>query len=1134
MKAIYLPNPYSLSDKEVITFDYRKGLTLGGVIADTGMNVTMQACPIVPMLNGHEIAQADWNVEIAESDVIAFVQLPEGPAIPAIVAWVAANWVAIAAFVGAMVVSALMTPGMPEFGNPNADAPTGSPTYNISSRGNRARLGEPKPVVYGALRTYPDLAARSYSEFVGNDQFLYQLFECSQGDCVIDESSMRFEDTALTDFGDYEVEVIAPGATPKLYPYQVNTASTVTGQDVDGETIGPYIAVATTTKATRLSIDITAPGGLYYQTDDGSVQNHSVKLKIEAQEIDDAGANVGALFTLGEETISGASATAIRQTHNYNVTAGRYKVQVSRVGAKPGSLRYSSTVRWQTLRAYLEDATDITTTTRVALRIRASNSVANGVVNKFNLVVQRKIATWSTAGGWAAPALNNNPVWAFADIVRSSYGGDRSDAYLDLPALEALAAVLAAEGGACNAVFDQKDTMWGALTKVAQTARAVPIDQAGVLRMVRDSAPPAVPVAVFGMRNIVKDSFHITHMGVLEETSDGVIGEYLDEAEDYRPMTVACYLPESLEANPRRVSMFGVTNRDQAFNLGMYLTASNRLRRQIIDFQTGIEGHIPGYGDLIRVSHRLLGNEGEQQVSGDVQAFDGATLLTLSEPVDHLSDPYIIIRNKYGEPSATYQAAKVVGQPRQITVAGVDASLFDFSPGYERIQFVCGDTSTFTADIKVTDIETVSDQTIKITGFVDDAGVYSAANGLTVPTRPTPPGTISIAPVVSDLAGLATGTAAAPVVVLSWTAKNSDAYELEFSTDAGVTWFPLGQTKATTFEHRPAPGTIHYRVAGLNLFRGAYKTVIVDTNIAVIQPPPAITGLVIRGGTFDGPELTVDWASNTTNHLIEFVSGGTVYIAMRTQEKTFTLAGTVAREVGLGRAFDVRVTSINAVGILSDTPVTLSVSNAAPAVPNNISIIGVVDGIWATMNNPTESDLGWLRVWGSTTSGFTVDDTTLLADSPRSTVTLATEDTLYLRFAFVDVWDDTVANLNVSGEFVAAPGLVGAAKISVNELSAINANLGTVTSGTFKTDAVSGERVELSSVGNYPLWIGNGTKNDANGTLYYNKATDKLVFKGQLDVKSATSGARTEIKETVIKVYDATGTLRVKIGDLNA
>lgn len=51
-----------------------------------------------------------------------------------------------------------------------------------------------------------------------------------------------------------------------------------------------------------------------------------------------------------------------------------------------------------------------------------------------------------------------------------------------------------------------------------------------------------------------------------------------------------------------------------------------------------------------------------------------------------------------------------------------------------------------------------------------------------------------------------------------------------------------------------------------------------------------------------------------------------------------------------------------------------------------------------------------------------------------------------------------------------------------------------------------------------------------SGTAEFNSAT----FRGTIDVRSATSGARMEIRNNYLKVFDANGTLRVHLGDLTA
>lgn len=54
------------------------------------------------------------------------------------------------------------------------------------------------------------------------------------------------------------------------------------------------------------------------------------------------------------------------------------------------------------------------------------------------------------------------------------------------------------------------------------------------------------------------------------------------------------------------------------------------------------------------------------------------------------------------------------------------------------------------------------------------------------------------------------------------------------------------------------------------------------------------------------------------------------------------------------------------------------------------------------------------------------------------------------------------------------------------------------------------------------------------GTQFQVTGAGAATFSGSVDVKSATSGARMEIKNNVIKVFDSTGALRVQIGDLTA
>jgi hypothetical protein len=102
-----------------------------------------------------------------------------------------------------------------------------------------------------------------------------------------------------------------------------------------------------------------------------------------------------------------------------------------------------------------------------------------------------------------------------------------------------------------------------------------------------------------------------------------------------------------------------------------------------------------------------------------------------------------------------------------------------------------------------------------------------------------------------------------------------------------------------------------------------------------------------------------------------------------------------------------------------------------------------------------------------------------------------------------DLAVNSVTAVNIeAGAVVAdkiAAGAVTAEKITVNQLSAISANMGSITAGSIN--------------------INNKFTVDSNGNT---------------TIKSGTTGARTEIANNVIKVFDTAGVLRVKIGDLSA
>lgn len=187
---------------------------------------------------------------------------------------------------------------------------------------------------------------------------------------------------------------------------------------------------------------------------------------------------------------------------------------------------------------------------------------------------------------------------------------------------------------------------------------------------------------------------------------------------------------------------------------------------------------------------------------------------------------------------------------------------------------------------------------------------------------------------------------------------------------------------------------------------------------------------------------------------------------------------------------------------LSPMAATLAVSNPLPATPTGIATFAGADTITVSCTPANDSDFAGLDIWRSTTTGFTPSGANQVYSGRDAGTTfsgLAQRTTYYFRLGARDTFDSSV---NLSSEFAAstlfiaggidvvgtlpAAGTVGrvvylttdgklyrdngtvwekstdgadllansvvANKLFVSDLSAISANMGTMTSGTFTVD----------------------------------------------------------------------------------
>jgi len=103
--------------------------------------------------------------------------------------------------VGGLLISTLLPAPRPQLSQAGGGAanPETSSTYSLTGGQNRARFFEPLPLVMGIHRFFPDLGAKPYNGFIGEDQYLYQILHFGM-QTDLDLSDYRIGTTSISAF----------------------------------------------------------------------------------------------------------------------------------------------------------------------------------------------------------------------------------------------------------------------------------------------------------------------------------------------------------------------------------------------------------------------------------------------------------------------------------------------------------------------------------------------------------------------------------------------------------------------------------------------------------------------------------------------------------------------------------------------------------------------------------------------------------------------------------------------------------------------------------------------------------------------------------------------------------------------
>jgi hypothetical protein len=827
--------------------------------------------PFICVLNGEPLLRhkKGWHKSVKDGDTVAFVMLPQGggggsnplkiilaitvaviaPQIGGMLAQQFAgagiltggfgSTLAFGQFLGAVVgfglnavINALIPQPSPPKAQKVAELAAPSPTYSLGAQGNTARLGQPIPVVYGRNVIYPDFIGQPYTEYAGNEQYLYQLFSIGQGEFDIEQ--IRIEDSVVEDnvnqtgafvtangsFEEIQYQIVH-NATVTAFPAQVYTAVEVSGQELVYETptasyIGPFVANPAGSLVNQIAVDVVAPKGVYFANDAGGLDTRTVAFKAEARQIDDSGTAIGDWFTIVDTSFSEKTTTPQRRSYNAGVTNGRYEVRMTRTNAKDTNVRAGNDINWATLRGYSRGNQNYGDVTVMAMRIRATNSLSQQASRKFNVIATRKLPTWNGTE-WSEPVPTRSIAWAIADLCKAQYGMKLTDAQIDLAGLLDLDATWTSRLDLFDGVFDSQQSAWDALQQIARCGRAVPYIQGGIVSVARDSLE-TIPTAMFSQRNIVRNSMNLQYIMPSEETADALEMEYWDNG-TWQPKTVRAALPDSTERVVSNVKLFGCTQRAQAWREGMYMAACNRYRRRTMNFETDMEGFIPSLGDLIAVQHDMP----QWGVSGELTSWDEETLTAgLSEPVDFgAGNHYMSLRRRNGTVSGPYLVSET-SDPFTVVFNEVPDIVPDVGIDRERTHFAFGLADSQYIRARVLSIKPRSLNKVAIYAVVESDFVHNADTGAIPADDAWQLPTLITVPVVLGLIGRSDYNDV-DKMFLSWQPAAGAEYYLIEVSDSGEGWTRIGETRTSNYTAiAPYGNRTQVRVAGVGVTKGPW------------------------------------------------------------------------------------------------------------------------------------------------------------------------------------------------------------------------------------------------------------------------------------------------------------------------
>lgn len=676
-------------------------------------------------------------------------------------AWVGGGGLAFlgaSTLVRAVAAAAVMAVGSAvsaELFKPEATGGSSGDKFALQGATNQWRPWQSMPLALGAVVVAPDMAAKTFTRNIGDDNWIFGILGLHYGPCAVSE--LRIGDTLVSSLGADEfamVEHLAPGPrTFSLYPNDTDQLDLTEELNKDGATA---VVRAAGSDGETFELDFFLPEGLHFAKDDGRVINASVSVTVRVRPLDDLGLPAGAWTAGGSFSLTNKTREPVRHTLTIQRPLGRYEFEVIRNVPDDANEKRHDMIVLVAIKAiaFRKPVADEVLSI-IEFKVKAT-SLNQGTLAAITCRVEPICEVWdAVSADWTAPEPTSNP----AALTRWLMTG---------PAPAKPLALDQADTGLTDwyDTCEQYDWMAGLYITADQSQKDVLalIEAAGRASLWWDGqalqaacwAERAAPRQLFTGRNLRDRSGSIVYPEVVHAlrvefaniAERGEADEVYVYASGYGPMADPEADPPLLAAS--RVEAFRVDGQrsiQRAYRDGVWELERRRLQRRVETWMTDVEYLSASYGDRVLLSWRGVAEGlGEARVRARRFAGGLVTGLRLDQDVEmEAGEDYAADLRFAGQTVRGVDLVTTAGASREIVFATPRA--VEDSPAAGDL-IAWGKAGTVTSDLELVGIEPAEDLTARLTGrkyvapaliAAEQADLPGLTTGLTGSSRRKPP-----------------------------------------------------------------------------------------------------------------------------------------------------------------------------------------------------------------------------------------------------------------------------------------------------------------------------------------------------------------------------------------------------------